>query len=112
MNDGRVPVAEPWVGKEEIQAVTRALRDGWVARGPAIEQFESALARYLGVKHAIAVSSGTAAVELALRSLGLKRAEVLTTVHSCAATLLGILHAGLRARFVDIRLSDYNMDPD
>lgn len=112
MRSWQVPVAEPWIGEEEVRAVALAVKEGWVARGPAIEEFENTFARWLGVKHAVAVSSGTAAVEVALRVLDLEGREVLTTVHSCAATLLGMLHGGVQPRFVDIRLSDYNADPD
>ena len=105
-------MAAPWIGQEEARAVAGAMEGGWIAKGENIEHFEQAFCRSLGIKYAVAVSSGTAAVEVALRALGLEGKEVITTVHSCAATTLGMLHAGVRPQFVDIRPIDYNIDLD
>ena len=108
----RIPVAAPWITEAEVQAVAEAARSGYVSRGPAVEQFESAFAQRIGVRYAVSVANGTAAVEVALRCLGLEGREVLTTPHSCAATLLGILHAGAMPRFADVSRADGNLDPE
>lgn len=105
-----IPVAEPWIDEDEVQRAVAVLRSGWLARGPAIEQFERRVADYLGAQHAVAVSSGTAAVEVALRSLNLEGKEVITSACSCVATLNAILHAGCRPVFVDVEARSYNID--
>lgn len=112
MKDFRVPVATPWITELEIQAVCEAVRSGYVSRGPAVEAFESAFAKRIGVRYAVAVASGTAAIEVALRCLDLQGREVLTTPHSCAASVLGILHAEAKPRFADVLRADGNLNPE
>jgi perosamine synthetase len=106
----RIPVAEPWIDEEEVQRAASAVRSGWLARGPELEQFEQRVAQYLGAEHAIAVSSGTAAVEVALRALNLEGKEIVTSVASCVPTLNAILHAGCKPVFVDVDDRTYNID--
>ena len=57
-----IRIAQPIIGPEEEEAVLAALRSGHLAQGPLVAQFEEAFASYLGVRHAVAVSSGTAAL--------------------------------------------------
>ena len=64
-----IPITKPLLGDEEIQAVTRVVRSGWLAQGGEVARFEQAVAAFVGVRHAVAVSSGTAALHLGLLAL-------------------------------------------
>jgi perosamine synthetase len=70
--DSMIPVFRPSITQEEIDAVTEVLKSGWLGLGPVTEQFETALAAYFGVRHVVAVNSGTAALHLALAMLDLQ----------------------------------------
>ena len=105
-----IPVAEPWIDEEEVQRVAAVVRSGWIARGKEIKLFEQRVAEYLGAQDAVAVSSGTAALEVALRALRLEGKEIITTVASCVPTLNAILHAGCKPVFVDVDSRTYNID--
>ncbi len=106
----RIPVGVPDFDEEDVQRVASVVRSGWVARGKELEEFEQRLARYLGVKEVVTVNSGTAAIEVALRALGINNKEVITTATSCAPTANGIIHAGNKPVMVDISREDYNLD--
>jgi len=105
-----VPFFEPSFSKEEVTAVTKVIREGWVSQGKEIEEFERKLARFLGVKYVITVNSGTAALEIAQRALGIEKKEVITTVTSVAPTTNAIIHSGNKPIFVDVSIKDYNID--
>lgn len=66
----RIEFAPPDIGSDEIDAVVATLRSGWLSTGPRVQQFERAFAEYVGAPHAIAVSSGTAALHLSLLEIG------------------------------------------
>jgi dTDP-4-amino-4,6-dideoxygalactose transaminase len=103
----------PAVGDEEVEAVAEAIRSGWLTTGPRAEELERRFAEYVGAKHALAVSSGTAAMHLALVALGVGPGdEVITTPISWPATANVIVHAGATPVFADVRDSDLNIDPD
>ncbi len=108
----KIPVGVPDIDEEEVAATTKVVRSGWIARGQELEEFEQALAEYIGVAHVVTVNSGTAAIEVALRSLGIENKEVITTATSCAPTANGIIHSGNIPVMVDISLNDYNIDPE
>lgn len=96
----------------DIQAVTDVLRSGRLALGPRVSDFEKKVAAYVGVKHAIAVSSGTAALHLIVKSLGIGPGdEVLVPSFTFAASVNAILYEGATPVFVDIRKDNYNLDP-
>src|SRR3989338_9239901 len=90
----RIPIGVPNFGEEEAENAARVVRSGWVSRGQELEEFEQQLAKYLGVKYVVTVNSGTAALEVALRAMGIQGKEVITTATSCAPTANGIIHAG------------------
>ena len=103
----------PAVGDEEVAAVADAIRSGWLTTGPRAEELERRFAGYVGAKHALAVSSGTAAMHLALVALGIGPGdEVITTPLTWPATANVIVHTGATPVFADIRDSDLNIDPE
>jgi perosamine synthetase len=99
--------------ESDIDAVVEVLRSGRLALGPKTAEFERQLARYVGVKHAVAVNSGTAALHLLVCSLGLAPGEeVLVPSFTFAASVNACLYEGLRPVFVEIDAETYNLDPD
>ena len=103
----------PAVGEEEIAAVAETLRSGWLTSGPNAAELERRFAAYVGTKRAIAVTSGTAAMHLALVALGIGPGdEVITTPITWPATANVVVHAGAKPVFVDVRDSDLNIDPE
>ncbi|HET9324313.1 MAG TPA: DegT/DnrJ/EryC1/StrS family aminotransferase [Gaiellaceae bacterium] len=103
----------PAVGEEEIEAVARTIRSGWLTTGPNAAELERRFAEYVGAEHAIAVASGTAAMHLVLVALGIGPGdEVITTPITWPATANVIVHTGATPVFVDVRESDLNIDPE
>ena len=98
---------------EVCKAVNKVIRSGFIAQGKVTEEFEQKIAEYVGVKHAIAVSSGTAGLFLCLKACGIGPGdEVITTPFSFIASTNVIVHAGAKPVFVDIDRDTYNMDID
>ena len=107
-----VPVARPAFGPAEENAVLEALRSGWVSQGPKVAEFEKRFAAYVGAPHAVAVSSCTTALHLALVAGGVKPGdEVLCPSLSFIATANSIVYAGATPIFVDIDETTFNIDP-
>ena len=107
-----IPVARPSFGVGEEKALLEVLRSGWVSQGPRVELFERKFAEFVGAPHAVAVSSCTTALHLALVAAGVKAGdEVLCPSLSFIATANAIVHAGGTPIFVDIDETTYNMDP-
>jgi dTDP-4-amino-4,6-dideoxygalactose transaminase len=107
-----IPISAVVVDDETKRAVLDVLESGQLAQGPVVAQLEAEFAALCRVPHAIAVSSGTAALVAAVEALALEAGdEVLTSPFTFAATLNAILEAGATARFVDIDPIDYTMDP-
>ena len=103
----------PAIGEEEIAAVAETLRSGWLTTGPAAAELERRFAEYLDVKHALAVTSGTAAMHLALAALGVGPGdEVVTTPITWPATANVVVHVGATPVFADVRPGDLNIDPE
>jgi len=108
-----IPIAKPFIGDEEIKEVEAVLRSGFIAQGPKVAEFEEKFAEYIGTRHAIATSSGTTALHVALLCAGIgKDDEVITTPFSFAATSNSILYAGGKPVFVDIDPKTYNINPE
>ncbi len=108
--DMKIPVGMPDFDERELSLVTDVMRSGWIARGKEVELFEQKLAEYLGVKYVRMVNSGTAAIEVALRALGIQNKEIITTTTSCAPTANAIIHSGNKPVMVDILPEDFNID--
>ena len=107
----RLPFARPSIDEATIAGVVDVLRSGWLASGPFVTQFESALSGYLGGRPVRVMTSATAAMEIALLACGIGAGdEVITTPMSWCATANVILRAGARPVFVDIDLDSRNLD--
>lgn len=108
-----IPIAKPIIADEEVEEVIKVLRSGFIAQGPKVAEFEENFAEYIGVKHAVASSSGTTALHLALLAAGVGPGdEVITTPFTFAATGNSILYVGAKPVFVDIDHETYNLDPE
>jgi perosamine synthetase len=108
----RVPITRPQLGRAEADAVTRVVRSRWVLQGPEVAAFENELGAAVATTHAVAVSSGTAALELALRALNVGPGdEVVTVSHSFIATANVVIAVGARPVFVDVERDTFNIDP-
>jgi dTDP-4-amino-4,6-dideoxygalactose transaminase len=102
----------PAIGDEEIAAVAETLRSGWLTTGPRAALLEERLAAYLEAEHVLALSSGTAAMHLALVALGVGPGdEVITSPITWPATANVIEHCGATPVFCDVREGDLNLDP-
>ena len=107
-----IPIARPVIGTEEKEAVLRVLESGQLTQGKVVRKFEEAFADWLGVPEAVAVSSGTAALMVALQAHGVGAGdEVITTPFSFIASANAILSVGAKPVFVDVRDDDFNLDP-
>ncbi|OGZ28558.1 MAG: polysaccharide biosynthesis protein [Candidatus Niyogibacteria bacterium RIFCSPLOWO2_01_FULL_45_48] len=105
-------MAKPYIDEEEEKLVLEVLRSGTLSIGPKIEEFEKRFSEMLGVKYASAVSSGTAALHLALIALGIKEGdEVITSPFSFVASANAILYMGAKPVFADVDPLTFNMDP-
>ena len=112
MPDRTIPVALPLLGDDEVRAAERAIRSGWVSQGPEVAAFEREFAAYVGAPHAIAVSSCTAALHLALLACGVRPGDhVITASHSFIATANAVRYCGATPVFVDVEPGTFNMDP-
>ena len=97
--------------ESDIQAVLGVMRSGRLALGPKTQAFERALAAYTGVKHAVAVGSGTAALHLIVKALGIGPGdEVLVPSFTFAASVNAFLYEGARPTFVESEPETYNLD--
>ncbi|MEM1526091.1 MAG: DegT/DnrJ/EryC1/StrS family aminotransferase [Ignisphaera sp.] len=107
----RVKTFEPMIDEEDIEAVVKVLKSGWLAHGPEVEAFEQEFAEYIGVRYAAAVSNGTVGLMLALRALGIGPDNiVLVPDYTFIATATSVLMVGARPRFVDVDVETFNID--
>jgi dTDP-4-amino-4,6-dideoxygalactose transaminase len=107
-----IPVMRPWLGAEEAAAAAEAVSSGWVAQGPRVAEFEQAFAAAIGAGHAVAVSSCTAALHLALVVAGVGPGdEVVVPSLSFIATANAARHAGAVPVFADVDEETQNLTP-
>jgi perosamine synthetase len=108
-----IPVMRPWLGEEEAQAAAAAVASGWVAQGPRVAQFEAEFAEALGAGHAVAVSSCTTALHLALIVAGIGPGdEVVAPSLSFIATMNAARYVGAVPIFADVDAVTLNLVPD
>lgn len=108
-----IPVNEPVISQEAKNNVEQALNTGWLSSaGPYVKQFEVDFAKYIGVKHAITVNTGTAALHIALLAGGIGVGdEVIVPAFTMASTWLAVIYTGATPVFVDAEPTTYNIDP-
>ncbi len=107
-----IPLSSQWIDASDEQAVLEVLRSDHLSLGPRLPQFEVGLAYVAEVAHGVAVNSGTSALHLIVRSLGLRTGdEVITTPFSFIASSNCLLFERVKPVFVDIRSDTYNIDP-
>lgn len=106
-----IPIAKPYLGDEEKQAVCDVMNSGWLAQGTKVAEFERRVCEVTGTKFAVASSSCTASLHMALLALGIGSGdEVLVPAFTFTATANAVEHAGARPVFVDIDPSTLNID--
>jgi perosamine synthetase len=107
-----IPIARPQMGEEEKQRVWEAMASGSLAQGPRVRELEEQFAAFIGVGHAVATSSGTTALHLALLGEGIGPGdEVITVPFTFIASANSVLYTGARPVFVDIGEDDFCIDP-
>ncbi|MBI2443578.1 MAG: DegT/DnrJ/EryC1/StrS family aminotransferase [Candidatus Levybacteria bacterium] len=107
-----IPLVKPFVGPKEYKAVARVLESGMLAQDKEVKAFEEAFADYIGVKHAVATSSGSTALHLTLLAAGINPgSSVITSPLSFIASSNAILFAGGKPVFADIDERTYTIDP-
>ena len=110
----QIPLSDIDIGEEEIKSVTNILKSKWLSMGPVTQQFEREFADYLKVKYAFGISSGTAALHIANRVLGVEKGdEVILPSLTFVATANASLYCGAKPVFADITsLNNFNISPD
>ena len=107
-----LPYGRQSIGEEDIQAVVNVLRSDWLTTGPKVAEFEEAFAAWVGAKHAVSFSSGTAALHGAAFATGLKAGdEAITTPMTFAATANCVLYQGATPVFADVSPDTLNLEP-
>ena len=106
-----IPIARPQMGEEEKAGVWEAMAAGSLAQGPRVRAFEEAFAAFIGVGHAVAASSGTTALHLALLGHDIGEGdEVITVPFTFIASANSILYTGARPVFVDVHADTFTLD--
>jgi len=114
MSDSKIWLSSPHMGGEEIKFIQEAFDTNWVAPvGPHLHAFESELSSYVGLSECAALSSGTAAIHLALIIVGVQQGdEVLCSTFTFSGTCNPIVYQGAKPVFIDSEQTTWNMDPD
>ncbi|MGB9631334.1 MAG: DegT/DnrJ/EryC1/StrS family aminotransferase, partial [Candidatus Methanodesulfokora sp.] len=108
-----IPISKPLLGKEELREIEKVLESGMLAQAERVKEFEQKFADYIGTKHAIAVSNGTAALHIALIAMGLRpRDRALTSAFTFFASASTIALCGAVPRFSDVDERTMNIDPE
>jgi dTDP-4-amino-4,6-dideoxygalactose transaminase len=114
MSQWQVPLTDVVISEEDVQAVLECLESGWLTMGPRTQAFEEALAQYVGLPHAVTVSSGTAALHLSLLAAGIGSGdEVIVPGVTFIASAAAARYVGAEPVLCDVRsASDFNIDPE
>ncbi len=109
----RIPLSKPDIREREISLVARSLRSGRLSLGPLLPEFEERFAAFVGTRYAVATSSGTAALHLCVKALGIGTGhDAITTSFSFVASSNCLLYENARPAFADIDACSLNLDPD
>lgn len=109
----KIPFSVPYIDEQEIAEVVNVLRGKWITTGEEVKLFETEVKEVLGVNMAAAVSSCTAALDIALTVNNIGRGDqVMTTAYTFASTVLSIIHRGAEPVFADIEKDTFNIDPE
>ena len=104
-----IPVSKPKITKQDIKNILKSLKDGWISSdGPDVLKFEK-FANYIGKKYCISVSSGTAALEIAIKCLDLKNDEVIIPNFTIISNVLAVIRQ-CKTNILDCKLDDWNID--
>ncbi|MFN5790541.1 MAG: DegT/DnrJ/EryC1/StrS family aminotransferase, partial [Bacteroidota bacterium] len=113
LNKRIIPISLPVTGQEEWEALKEPLMSGWLTSGPKVREFEQLFAERHGVKHALAVTSATTALHLALVALGIKEGdEVIVPAFTWLSTANVVLYCGAKVVFVDVNPFTFNINPE
>ncbi|MBN1385101.1 MAG: UDP-4-amino-4,6-dideoxy-N-acetyl-beta-L-altrosamine transaminase [Elusimicrobia bacterium] len=108
-----IPYGRQFIDSTDIKEVLKTLKSNWITQGPKINEFEGALCKYAGVKYAVVVSNGTAALHIACLAAEIKRGdEVITSPITFVASANCVLYCGAKPVFADIQEDTVNIDPE
>ena len=107
-----IPVNKPLIENSDINLVNNALKSGWISsEGPNVIKFEKKFSKYIGHKYGISVSSGTAALDIAVRLLNLKKNdEIIIPNFTIISNIIPALNSKLKIKLVDCKIDDWNID--
>ena len=107
-----IPVNQPLITSKDIIAVSNAMKSGWISSsGPVLNEFEKKFSKFIGMKYCIAVSSGSAALDVAVKSLNLKKKdEVIMCNFTIVSNVLSIIRQSAKPVLVDCNLDDWNIN--
>ena len=109
--DKKIPFSPPDITDNEIDAVVKVLKSGWITTGPVNKEFEEELCKYIDVKRVKLFSSATSAMELALKVFGVGEGdEVIVPAYTYASTANVAVHLGAKVVFIDAKENDFNID--
>lgn len=108
-----IPIAKPFIDDEDVVQMTQCVNSGWIVQGENVANFENEFAELCGTKYAIATNSCTSGLFLSLMACGIGHGdEVIVTPFSFIASANCVLHVGATPIFVDINITNYNIDPN
>ena len=108
----KIPLFRPQLGKEELKNLSEVFKSAWVGIGPKTQEFEKQFSRYIGTKHAKGVTSGTAALHIALQALGVGPGdEVIVPAITVVSTPYAALYNGAKVVFADVEADSLCLDP-
>jgi len=107
-----IPVNKPLITKEDVNYINQSILKGWISsEGPEVKKFENNFSKFIGHKYSLAVSSGTAALEIAVKSLNLKKGdEIIIPNFTIISNAIAVLKENLKIRLIDCQIKDWNMN--